>query len=106
MSMLEIFKEHKKAMHAKFDEAHEICAKAMDEAAGEFVENFKSLVANASEEEFMNFIFKSGDELDETDIIAALAARVEAKRENAEKEEADEKPKKRSGHGVVIIGLD
>lgn len=107
MSLLEKFNEHKKAMYAKFDKAHEACAKAMDEASEEFLDNFKSLVANASEDEFMEFVFNSGDELDEVDKIAAIAARLEAKRDNekAEANDADEKPKRPDGPGVVIIGL-
>lgn len=105
MSMLEMFKEHKKAMHAKFDKATEVYNKAMDDASQEFLDNFKSLVANASEEEFMEFLFRSGDELDEIDKIAAMAARVEAQRDKAEKEEADEKPKRHDGPGVVIVNL-
>lgn len=95
MTMLEKFKEHKKVMHAKFDKAHEICEKSMDEAGHEFIENFKSLVANASEEEFYDFLFKSGDALDDVDRMAAIAARTQHRLGITEDE----------GPDVVIIGI-
>lgn len=105
MSLLEKFNERKKAMYAKFDEVRETCEKAIDAAGHEFLEDFKSLVVSASEEEFMEFLFKSGDEVDEIEKIAAITARVEAQRDKAEAEKANDKPKDGKGHPVVIIGL-
>lgn len=103
MSLLEKFNERKKAMYAKFDEARETCEKAIDAAGHEFLEDFKSLVASASEEEFYEFICKSNGDLDEIEIMAAITARLEAAKEKKNADE--EKPKKHDGHGVVIIGL-
>lgn len=85
MSMLEKFNEHKKAMHAKFDETHETFVKAMDEASNEFLDKFKSLVASASEDEFRKFIYENNDVLNDEDIMAAIVFRIEAKNENQSK---------------------
>lgn len=79
MSMIEKFKEYKKAMYDKFDEAHEECAKKMDNATEEFLNKFESLVANASEDEFKKFVFDNDNELDEADAMAAVAMRLKAK---------------------------
>ena len=105
MSLLEKFNESKKTMYAKFDEAREICEKAIDAAGNEFLDDFKSLVISASEEEFMEFLFKSGDDVDEIEKIAAITARVEAHRNKTEAEKVNNKPKDSKGHPVVIIGL-
>lgn len=103
MTLLEKFNERKKAMYAKFDEAREACEAAIDAAGHEFLEDFKSLVVSASEEEFYELICKNNGELDEIEILAAMTARLEGRKDAEEQEEA--KPKKGDGPGIFIIGL-
>lgn len=111
MSLLEKYLEGKKEMYARFDEIREACEEAIDEAGGEFLEKFKEMIANASEEEFHEFMCGSGDELDEIERMAALTARLEnygkrcREKQEANEEKAEEKPKKNEGPHVVIIGL-
>lgn len=109
MSMIEKFKEHKKMMFAKFDEAQKNCAKAMDAASDEFFEKFKSLVKSASEEEFFKFICQSGDELDEVERMAAIAMRLEASEKRCKGKTECEKDVHENdineGPHVMIIGL-
>lgn len=108
MSLLEKYLEGKKEMYAKFDEIREACDEAIDAAGGEFLDKFKAMIADASDEEFNEFMCDSDDELDEIERMAALTARLESYgkrcRENEEKEPED-KPKKNEGPGIVIIGI-
>ena len=97
MSMLKKFNEYKKAMHDKLDAAEEVFRNASDEAVSEFMENFRSLVVNAPEQEFCDFVFHNKDELDEMDAMAAVAMRLEARAE-----------RKAEGKtvNVVVVGID
>ena len=100
MSLLENYLEGKKKMYAKFDELHEACSKAIDAVGGEFLEEFKKMIANASEEDFHEFMCHSGDDLDDIERMAALTARLESygkrcrEEEEKETEEREDKPKR------------
>ena len=113
MSLLEKYKEQEKQLYAKFDEIHKACDEAIEAAGNEFIAKFKEIVANASDEEFYEFMSKSGNELDNAERMAALTARLESygKRckekenaeENSDKNTSDE-PKR--GVHVVVVELD
>lgn len=107
MSLLEKFNERKSAMYAKFDEAREACEAAIETAGEEFLDDFKAMVASATDEEFTTFLMEGVKELDEIEMMAALAARTEAKMGKTKvTDETEEKPKKKSeGPGIFIIGL-
>lgn len=107
MSLLEKYLEGKKEMYAKFDEIREACDEAIDAAGGEFLAKFKEMIANASDEEFHEFMCSNSDELDEIERMAALTARLESysKRCKDEENEPEDKHKKNDGPHVVIIGL-
>lgn len=100
MSMMEKFNEYKKATFEKFDEARDAYKKAMDSAADEFVENFVSLVENASSEEFIDFVFRN-NELSEKAKHMAIAIRLEHYANSD-----DEKPNERKRERIVIIGME
>lgn len=92
MNMIEKFNEHKKAMNKRCEEAELVYHKVVDEATSDFVNSFRSLVEEASEEEFIKFVTESGDELEEFDKVAALAMRMEcAERKKANEAEASGK---------------
>lgn len=107
MSLLEKYLEGKKELHAKYDEIHEKCDEMLDAAGGEFLDKFKTMIANASDEEFHEFMCSNSDELDEIERMAALTARLEsyAKRCKDEEKEPEDKPKKNDGPHIMIIGL-
>ena len=107
MSLLEKYKEQQNELYAKFDEIHKACDEAIEAAGNEFLGKFKEMIAAASDEEFHEFMLKTGKELDEVERMAALCARLESFRNKhkAENEEANEKPERPNGPGVVIIGL-
>ena len=107
MSLLEKYLEGKKELHAKFDEIHEKCDEMLDAAGGEFLAKFKAMIANASDEEFHEFMCSSGDELDEIERMAALTARLESytKRCRNEEDESKDEPKKVKGHHVVVVKI-
>lgn len=108
MSLLEKYLEGKKELHVKFDEIHEECEKKLDAAGCEFLAKFKEMIANASDEEFHEFMCSNSDEFDEIERMAALTARLESygKRcKDKEEKEPEDKPKKDDGPHVVIIGL-
>ena len=107
MSLLEKYLDGKNELHAKFDEIHEKCDEMLDVAGGEFLAKFKEMIANASDEEFHEFMCTSGDELDDIERMAALTARLESygKRCKDEEKEPEDKPKKSDGPHVMIIGI-
>lgn len=108
MSLLEKYLEGKEEMHAKFDEIHKHANEAIDAVDNEFLENFKTMIAEASEEDFHEFLCKSGDKLDEIERMAALTARLEAfekKCKNEQNKEHEDESKKNDGPHVVIIGI-
>lgn len=68
--MLNKFKENKKIMEIKTDQAN----KMADEAAHEFIDSIHALVKDASEEDFKKFIQAEDDMIELEDKLAALAA--------------------------------
>ena len=107
MSLLENYLERKNGMLGNIEAIHKMCEEQVDAIGNEFLKDFKEMIADASEAEFHEFLCHSGNELDEVERMAALCARFEAKRdkEKAKANDADEKPKRPDGPGVVIIGL-
>ena len=102
MSLLEKYLEGKNELHAKFDEIHKHADEALDAAGNEFLESFKVMVAEASEEDFHEFMCKSGDKLDEVERMAALCARLEA----YEAKKEHDASKKSEGIRVMVFELD
>ena len=68
--MLNKFKENKKIMGIKMDQA----SKMADEAANEFIDSIYALVKDASEEDFKKFLQAEDDMIEPKDKLAALAA--------------------------------
>lgn len=68
--MLNKFKENKKIMKIKMDQA----AKMADEAVNEFVDSIHTLAKDASEEELKNFLQAEDDMIKLEDKLAAVAA--------------------------------
>lgn len=108
MSLLEKYLEGKNKLHAKFDEINEARDKQLDAAGGEFLSNFKEMVANASEEEFHEFMLKSGKQLDEVERMAALCARLESyrKRSSDKSDEDNANDEHKRGVHVMVVELD
>ena len=111
MSLLEKYKENEKQLHAKFDEIHKACDEAIEAAGNEFIAKFKEMVAAAPEEEFHEFMLNSN--LDHTERMAALTARLESYGKRCEeKEKAEENSDKnisdepKRGVHVVVVELD
>lgn len=71
--MVETFKENKKVMEIKMEQA----SKMADAAAEEFIDSIKSLVKDASEEEFKEFIQADDDAIKPEDKLAIIAAYAE-----------------------------
>lgn len=101
MSMLKKFNEHKKAMHEKLDKIAEEHAKEVEKIGNEFLEEFKSLVSEASEEEFVEFLHDKENGLDEMDKIAAMTMRLEAKYGRHCKDDEN----KKEGPGIAVFVL-
>lgn len=68
--MLNKFKENKKIMKIKMDQA----ANMVDEAANEFVDSIHTLAKDASEEELKNFLQAEDDMIELEDKLAMVAA--------------------------------
>jgi len=103
MSMIEKFLENKNALCKSIEEIREAAIKVVDEKANEmidnFVDNFKEMVTEASDEEFVSFLMSG--KLEDEDIAAAIAFRAEA-RKNAK---ADNEPEEKHGHRVHVFVL-
>ena len=74
MSMLEKFKENKKVMQIKMDQAN----KMADAAAEEFIDSIKSLVKDASEEDLKAILNADDEMLEDIDKMAFIAAFAES----------------------------
>lgn len=106
MSMIEKFLEGKSALRNDLDKIHEEAEKAASDRADaridEFVEGVKVMVAEASNEEFLEFI--TSGKLEDDDILAAISFRAQS----TPKSHADvcEDILKRLGNParVVVIG--
>lgn len=68
--MLNRFKENKKIMEIKMDQA----SKMADEAAHEFIDSIHALVKDASEEDFKKFLQAEDDMIELEDKFAVIAA--------------------------------
>lgn len=79
MAMLEKFKEHKKEMEIKMEQAEKIA----DAAAEKFTGDLKTLVASATEEEFKEFIESESDAISDTDRMVAIMMFMETHEKNA-----------------------
>ncbi|MBO6254654.1 MAG: hypothetical protein J6O49_13560 [Bacteroidaceae bacterium] len=71
--MIEKFKENKKVMMIKMDQA----SKMADEAAEEFISTLKPLVESASEEELKTFLQADDELIENEDKLAIIAAYAE-----------------------------
>lgn len=67
--MLDKFKENKKIMEIKMDQA----SKMADEAAREFIDSIHTLVKDASEEDFKEFLQADDDMVELEDKLAVIA---------------------------------
>lgn len=74
MKMVEQFKENKKVMMIKMEQA----SKMADTAADEFIDSIKSLVKDASEEDLKGFLNTNDEMLDVEDKLAIVAAYAES----------------------------
>lgn len=70
MSMVEKFKENKKVMEIKMEQA----SKMADAAAEEFIDSIKSLVKDASEEDLKQFLGANDEMIEAEDKLAVVAA--------------------------------
>lgn len=68
--MLNKFKENKKVMEIKMDQA----IKMVDEAASEFIDSIRALAKDASEEDLKNFLQSEDDMVKMQDKLAMIAA--------------------------------
>ena len=68
--MLNKFKENKKIMEIKMDQA----SKMADEAAHEFIDSIHTLVKDASEEDLKKFLQAEDDMIELEDKLAVIAA--------------------------------
>lgn len=68
--MLNKFKENKKIMEIKMDQA----SKMADEAAHEFIDSIYTLVKDASEEDLKKFLQAEDDMIEPEDKLAVIAA--------------------------------
>ena len=69
MRMIERFKENKKVMEIKMDQA----SKMADEAANEFIDSIHALVKDASEEDLKKFLQAEDDMIEPEDKLAVIA---------------------------------
>ena len=67
-NMIEKFKENKKVMEIKMEQARKIA----DEASDEFVNSIKSLVKDSSEEELKAFLKADDDSIDDMDKLIVV----------------------------------
>ena len=72
-NMIEKFKENKKVMMIKMDQA----SKMADEAAEEFISTLKPLVESASEEDLKTFLQTDDELIENEDKLAIIAAYAE-----------------------------
>lgn len=72
-NMIEKFKENKKVMMIKMDQA----SKMADEAAEEFISTLKPLVESASEEDLKAFLQADDEFIENEDKLAIIAAYAE-----------------------------
>lgn len=72
-NMIEKFKENKKVMMIKMDQA----SKMADEAADEFISTLKPLVESASEEDLKAFLQADDELIKSEDKLAIIAAYAE-----------------------------
>lgn len=72
-NMIEKFKENKKVMMIKMDQA----SKMADEAAEEFISTLKPLVESASEEDLKAFLQADDELIESEDKLAIIAAYAE-----------------------------
>lgn len=72
-NMIEKFKENKKVMMIKMDQA----SKMADEAAEEFISTLKPLVESASEEDLKTFLQADNELIENEDKLAIIAAYAE-----------------------------
>ena len=72
-NMIEKFKENKKVMMIKMDQAN----KMADEAAEEFISTLKPLVESASEEDLKMFLQADDELIENEDKLAIIAAYAE-----------------------------
>ena len=70
MRMIERFKENKKVMEIKMDQAN----KMADAAADEFIDSIHALVKDASEEDLKKFLQAEDDMIEPEDKLAVIAA--------------------------------
>ena len=74
MNMLESFKENKKVMKIKMEQA----SKMADDAANEFIDSIKSLVKDASEEDLKAILNADDEMIEDIDKMAFVAAFAES----------------------------
>ena len=79
MAMLEKFKEHKKEMEIKMEQAEKIA----DAAAEKFTSDLKVLVASATEEELKEFIESESDVISNTDRMVVIMMFMETHEKTA-----------------------
>lgn len=103
MSMIEKFLEQKNTLGKTIEEIRDAAIKAVEEKANEmidnFVDNFKEMVTNASDEEFVSFLMSG--KLEDEDIAAAIAFRAEARKDA----KANDEPEEKCGHRVHVFVL-
>lgn len=112
MRLLENYLERKNGMLGNIEAIHKMCEEQVAAIGNEFIRDFKEMIANASEEEFHEFMCESGNKLDTTERMAALTARLEnygkrcKDKEEKETNEPDDKSnKKNDGPHIMVIGL-
>lgn len=105
MSLLENYLERKNGMFGNIEAIHKMCEEQVDAIGNEFLKDFKEMIANASDEEFHEFMCSRSDELDEIERMAALTARLESYGKRCRENESDDEPKKTKGHRIVVVEI-
>lgn len=104
MSMIEKFLENKKALHENLDNVLEEMKAAArvkgDKLIDEFIDGVEAMIAEASDEEFVEFI--TSGKLDDEDINAAIMFRTKARKVETCNEPCEE-PNEKHGHHVHVF---
>ena len=109
MSMIEKFLNAKALLrddlHAVKDELMKAATEKADKLIDVFIERFKVMITEASDEEFVDFV--TSGKLDDDDLNAAIMFRAKAKKDREAKKanEADSKSDEKNEHPIHVIVL-
>lgn len=107
MSMIEKFLEAKETLRKDIDEVRDEALKAAsakaDKLIDDFVDGYKAMIADASDDEFIAFI--TSGKLEDDDILAAITFRHEAAKICSEPCEQSNESNEKHGRPIRVIVL-